>query len=68
MRKITLKLSNLQQEILFDQLHTNICEGGCFMYRQTGHFPRYDCDSRCPKIRAHAELIHQLEEQLVKKD
>lgn len=64
MKKITLKLTKLQQELLLMHLYENICSGSCFMYKHTGHFPRYSCDAKCPKYLAHGDLLRQVQEQV----
>ncbi len=63
MKKITLKLTKLQQKLLLHHLWENICNGSCFMYKQTGHFPKYDCYD-CPMKIAVADIERQLHEQV----
>lgn len=65
MKKITLKLTKLQQKLLFEFLSENICRVECFMYKETGHFPKYahDCYN-CPMREAVDKIEQQLYEQV----
>lgn len=65
MKKITLKLTKLQQKALLEHLGENICRVECFMYRETGHFPKYayDCHD-CPMKEAVYDIENQLYEQV----